>query len=131
MRLMMIGSILALVALASPMRADDCNKFSSDVALFQSEQDDFLRELKRVGDLKPEPTQDVALCRALRMYAEDAPYFLIADTNHPSCFQDAQQAKTFVGYVHEIYINVGTLVGGYCSDEELKRPVHSKVLGAQ
>lgn len=123
--------MLALVALAAPARADDCNKLSSDVALFQSEQDGFMRERNRVSAMNPAPTQDVALCRALRMYAADAPYFLIADTDHPSCFEDEQQAKAFVDYVHEIYINVGTLVGGYCSDEELKRPVQSKVLGAE
>ena len=131
MQKIIVGLVLAFITLSSGARADsDCSRFASDLSRFQSEEDDMLRELNRVTAMTPAPTKDVALCRVLRAYANDAPYFLLAETDYPSCFINADKAKAFTNYVHDNYLNVGTLVGGYCSEDELNRPAESKVLGS-
>ena len=141
MQKIIVGLVLALITLSSGARADsDCSRFASDLSSFHvllksmKIRRHFLRwifsdQRKRCA-MTPAPTKDVALCRVLRAYANDAPYFLLAETDYPSCFINADKAKAFTNYVHDNYLNVGTLVGGYCSEDELSRPAESKVLGS-
>lgn len=132
MRRLLIGLTLALSVHALPAHADEpCDQFSRDVDLFQSEQDDVARELNRVTATTPAPTKDPALCLALRKYANDAPYFLTADLGHKSCFKTDKDMHDFIDFIHKIYLDVGAMVGGYCTADEIRTPVDSKVLGAK
>jgi hypothetical protein len=120
--------VLAVTLPATLARADDaCDRFGRESAMFQDEHSDAVRELDRVNASNPVPTKDVALCRAVRGILIDGVYFHDADTSHPSCFSNVEEAKDFTVVVHKWIDGAATLAGVYCSDEELRRPIKSKV----
>jgi hypothetical protein len=117
--------ILMLFAPAAPARADDdCDKFERVYKLLLVEQNEAMSELNRVQARNPKPTNDVALCRALRLWANDLPYFFVPK---PSCFQNPQDGQNLANQMAKMMPAIGTLVGSYCSDKELHRPVKSRM----
>jgi hypothetical protein len=125
MRKILIGLTLMLFAPAASARAAaDCDKFQRVYKLLLVEQNDAMHELNRVQAMNPKPTNDVALCRALRLWANDLPYFFIPS---PTCFQNPQDGQNLASQMAKMMPAIGTLVGSYCSDDELHRPVKSRM----
>lgn len=125
MRAITMGMILACAAFAGPVRAEDaCAAFSRKYDLVEQEHQDAIRELNQVNAMTPTPKKDAGLCLAVRKFANDVPYL----SNAPAgCFEKPDDAKTFSDQLMSYMSSSGTLAGFYCTDEELRSSVTSKV----
>ena len=128
MRRIAIGLILAQVALAGPVGAQErCNQLAREMAMFREERDNAGRELDRVNAMTPPPAKDVALCRALRIFMNDSVYFSDLHKAAAGCFASVDEETAVTTTVKKWVDGAATLIGLYCSNEELRRPVKSKV----
>ncbi len=74
--------------------------------------------------MTPAPQKDAALCLAVRKFANDVPYL----SNAPvGCFENPEDAKTFSDQLMSYMSSAGTLVGFYCTPQEQRSSVTSKV----
>ena len=115
------ATLLAAVMAASPAHAAVCDPFAKYHAFYAAEVQASVKELQRVEAMKPKPRQDAALCLALRKALRDTPYFVASPDR--SCFQTDQQMADFVAHARDYGTNAATLVGLYCSDADMKRPL--------
>lgn len=114
------AALLATAMAASPAHAI-CDPFAKMHAFYAAEMQASVKELQRVDAMKPKPKHDAALCLALRKALRDTPYF-VANPDR-SCFQTDQQMAEFVALADKYGMNAATLVGLYCSDADMKRPL--------
>ena len=118
---LLCATLLLAVIAASPARAAVCDPFAKYHAFYAAEVQASAKELQRVDAMKPKPQHDAAVCLALRKALRDTPYF-VANADR-SCFQTDQQMEDYKANAHKYGLNAATLVGTYCSDADMKRPL--------
>ena len=125
----LLVAILVTVINAPVAATADCAMLFKNSQLFEAERVELSHELDRVKALKPQPEKDPALCRASLRFLKDVPYIVISA--EPKCFPDEKQAETYKTNVENLAKDAATVAGVFCSDEEERRGVKSKVLDGE
>ena len=123
-----VSFLVAGPFMVSRANADNlCDQFGREFAMLQDEHNLAVQEFNRVQAMDPKPTKDIALCHALRIFLNDNIYFVTLDSSHQRCFDSEQAANDFSNGVHQWGDGAATLIGLFCSEEELHQPITSKV----
>lgn len=121
--------LMALINVPAAAAAPaECTALFKNSHLFEAERVEMVHEFNRATALNKQPHKDAALCRALLRVMRDVPYFVIAE---PTCFQDNKQTETYKTQIKQLGMDAASLAGIFCTDEEKRRGVKSKVLDGE
>jgi hypothetical protein len=114
-----IASLLLFVGLATSARAD-CDTFSRRVQQFQSEAKRLNKEYERVNAMNP------------KLKLNNSSHFIALGDYDLDCISDKTRFtdgnKTrFMDGMEKMGSGAATLVGVYCSNDELQQPIKSEI----
>lgn len=114
--------LIALTAVAAcpptPSYAD-CDAYNKRFLKFNELKNDYLREMERMGAIKPLPITDVAVCHAALALGPYGNSLWMAP--EPTCFQNKAQMDAFADQIHSATTSVWEVARTFCPDAEKPR----------